>query len=103
MGCVGMSRMDFELCTPLEFRRVYDSWSERERRCERDGWERARWCVAGMLQPWCKKGLKPKDVARFPWDDEEYISRLVKAGDDTATTLSESERYEAAKKRLGLR
>ncbi len=98
MGCIGMSRPDFERCTPSEFRAVYLSWQQREEVRERGAWERARMSCLCSLQPYSKNTLKPTDIMEFPWEKEQSssISRSI-------THEDLKERYQNAKKKYGLK
>ena len=70
MGCVGMSREDFERCTPIEFTEVMRQWRENQERIDRITWDQIRFLATAMLQPYSKKALKATDVVKFPWDDK---------------------------------
>ena len=91
MGCVGMSREDFERCTPFEFTEVMQQWRENQERIDRTTWDQTRFLATAMLQPYSKKALKATDIARFPWDD--------KAG-ETPKGTSSRERMEEVARRL---
>lgn len=98
-GCVGMSLSDFERCTPLEFKAVWEAWQEREQQRERGSWERARMVCTMVLQPYAKQALRPRDVLPLPWDDEW-------ATEEPRTELTHEEtarRYAAARERFGLK
>ena len=69
MGRVGMSRKDFEQCTPSEFFRIVEQHSEEEGNHLRQGWERTRVQVISVMQLFSKKKLDPKDVFPLPWDN----------------------------------
>jgi len=88
---------DFSRCTPSEFYEVWRAYVSREERLERVAWERTRMAALTSLQPWSKKRLEATDVMKFPWDER---------GSGDAEELSAEERaarFEAAKKRYGLR
>ena len=61
---------------------------------ERNSWERIRMVCLCSLQPHSKKQLHARDVMEFPWEKEE-------SGKMSAAEIAE--RFEAAKKRLGLK
>ena len=71
VGCVGMSLQDFELCTPSEFFEVAEQWRKLREEESKEGWEKARFLAAAMLQPYSRKQLNPEDVAKFPWDEKK--------------------------------
>ena len=97
MGCMGMSRKDFESCTPSEFAAIYDKWQKKEELCNRDQWERLRWQILYSLQPYCKKDLTVQDVLKLPWDQskKEEPKEPVNAEETRR-------RYEQAKRKYGL-
>ncbi len=68
-GCVGMSRSDFERCTPSEFHQIYRQWSERDTRLYREGWEQTRTLI-GFILPLYRTKEKASDILPFPWDEE---------------------------------
>lgn len=70
MGCIGMSRDDFERSTPLEFTKVYEIWADRETRLTRDAWERTRTLVAFIL-PVYRSKKSAKQLLPFTWDHEK--------------------------------
>ena len=70
MGCIGMSRDDFERSTPSEFSRIYESWADRETRLTRDAWERTRTLVAFTL-PVYRSKKSAKQLLPFSWDHEK--------------------------------
>lgn len=96
LGCIGMSRDDFDRCTPSEFYEAWNRWATLHRDGERSSWERARVLAMYIIQPYTKSKLTARDVLPFPWDDE---------GEKQAVDISpeeRKERFEAAKKRYGL-
>ena len=97
VGCIGMSRRDFEQCTPSEFAEVAERWHAQQQFQEQSEWERARWTGMCILQPWSKKTLKPRDIATFPWEEKTTHKK------ETLTPEEERARYEAAKQRYGLK
>ncbi|WP_135472775.1 hypothetical protein [Duncaniella freteri] len=100
MGCIGMSRNDFEECTPSEFSGIYEAWSHREERLERGRWERTRMECLCLLQPYSKRTLKPKDVMNFPWDNPKDDSAAGSGTDETREEIMT--RYREAKRAYGL-
>lgn len=69
MGCIGMSRDDFERCTPSEFSQIAESWNEWETRQIREAWERTRTLV-GFILPVYRSRKKATQLLPFPWDQE---------------------------------
>lgn len=99
MGCIGMSRTDFERCTPSELKAIWDKWQEREEAKTRDEWERLRWLMLYVTQPHSKKVLELEDVLKLPWDKlKQTINPDRPQSDEDARS-----RFEAAKKRYGLK
>lgn len=97
MGCIGMSREDFERCTPSEFYRAWEGWSEARRGAERESWERVRVLAMFSIQPYVNGNVSPHDLLPFPWDPENGPDR---------EEVSEEElnrRFEEAKRRNGLK
>ncbi len=65
-----MSVTEFERCTPDELSEIFESFSkEREDRIKGD-WERTRQLAGLLLQPHLKKKVSPRDLMKFPWDNE---------------------------------
>lgn len=71
LGCVGMNLDDFCRCTPFEFKGIYDEWFNRTKDAIRREWEIGRMISLNVLAPYSKKSLKPTDICRFSWDDED--------------------------------
>ncbi len=93
-----MGLSDFERCTPSEFRAVYDAWHGRAESLEQGEWEQTRLLCACILQDRLKQSLDVREVLPLPWDKKHDQS--------PARDLSNAElktRYEAAKKRYGLK
>ena len=95
VGAIGMSVEDFCRCTPAEFRSVADAWHRAEEHRERSGWEQTRMQCLCMLQPYSKHRMEPRDVMRFPWDEEESQTEKL-------TTEEIRERFERVKREQGL-
>lgn len=98
---MGMSRKDFELCTPLEFRAIWDKWSAHEELMERAAWERTRWLMLAEMQPHTKRELQVRDVLKLPWDEQPDPGRQREQEGATAGDMGE--RYEKAKEKYGLK
>lgn len=90
---MGMSMDDFERCTPSEFSEAYRMWQQNQEVVSRRSWEQSRFLVYKLLIPLCKNPIEPKDVARFPWD-EEMQSQAKE------TEKSTKERMERMKKKI---
>lgn len=98
LGCIGMSRGDFERCTPFEFHEAWRLWAEHEQDMEKGRWERVRILAAFAVQPYSKKSVKPKELLPLPWDSE--------AREEAKEEMSKEEfnrRYAEARKRNGLK
>lgn len=67
---MGMSRDDFERCTPSEFAGIHKQWQERETRLYRDGWEQVR-TLAGFILQLFKTRKTAAELLPFPWDSEK--------------------------------
>lgn len=77
MGCIGMSRDEFERCAPSEFSRIHDYWTEREARLFREGWEQTRVLVSLLLPQYnylTKSRKNAKQMLPFPWDEDNKES-----------------------------
>ena len=98
LGCIGMSRDDFERCTPAEFHQVWQRWAEARRDAERGEWERTRVLALFAVSPYTKGNLRAHDILPFPWDDEQTEERREKLSREELNA-----RFEAAKKRFGLK
>lgn len=98
MGCIGMSRDDFERCTPVEFYEIWNQWVAQCRDRERSAWERTRVLIMYFIQPYTKKTLSAHDVLPLPWDTE-----TGKAKKEDISREEFNKRFEAAKQRNGLK
>ena len=98
LGCIGMSRDDFERCTPAEFHQVWQRWAEARRDAERGEWDRTRVLALFAVSPYTKGSLRAHDILPFPWDDEQTEGRREEPSREELHA-----RFEAAKKRLGLK
>lgn len=95
-----MSLGDFDRCTPEEFRAIYDQWQRRDQYQERGKWERIRMLCLCVLQPYAKDTLKPSDVMRLPWDEEQEAAEPEAADPEFVEDINA--RFAAAKARYGL-
>lgn len=94
---------DFERCTPSEFNAIWEKWNEMREADMRGEWERLRYAGMFALQPWSKKSLRPTDVMRFAWDEKNEKRRMKDEEPKTHDADEERARYEAAKKRYGIK
>lgn len=98
MGCIGMSREDFERCTPSEFYKAWERWAETRRDAERSAWERTRVSALFALQPYAKGTLRPHEFLPLPWDEEQSPEEREEVSKEEFNA-----RFEAAKQRFGLK
>lgn len=98
LGYVGMSRDDFERCTPFEFYKVWDQWVILHKEQERSEWERIRIMAMFFIQPYIKEKLTAHDILPLPWDEESDQSAREKISNEEF-----NRRFEEAKKRNGLK
>lgn len=97
LGCIGMSREDFERCTPFEFYKAWERWAEARRDAERNEWERMRVLVLFAISPYTKSNVRAHDILPFPWDEEQKAER------EEVSKEEFNARFEAAKQRYGLK
>ena len=95
---MGMSLQDFDRCTPLEFERIFENWREYQQLLIRTGWEQTRQLAVCILQPYAKKGLSPRDVMEFEWDEPKKVPTKKSREEREA----EKRHYEEVKKARGL-
>ena len=98
MGRMGMSRADFESCTPLLFTRIVERWREWEQARERRSWEQTRLLATCMVRPYCQRAIAPEELLPLPWD-EERESAVKRETESKAELMA---RYAAARERHGL-
>lgn len=97
---MGMSLKDFDLCTPPEFKKIFEKWREGEEQQMRRSWEQTRQLALCMLQPWSKNNLEAEDVMVFSWER----AAAPQHSEQKAMTAAERKRhYEEVKKARGLR
>jgi len=70
VGRVGMSRKDFEQCTPLEFTRIVEKNNALEELRFREGWEQTRAQIISVAALFSKQPINPKERFPLPWDKE---------------------------------
>ena len=98
-----MSLQDFDLCTPLEFEKIFEKWRLRSEAAVRRSWEQTRQLAAIILQPYAQKTLQPSDVMTFEWDEEPSADASVAGTKKTAEDrAAEKRHYEEVKKARGL-
>ena len=104
MGCMGMSRHDFCLCTPSEFMAAWEAFQRHEQMADRAAWERVRMLALCTLQPHTSHRLAPRDVMTFPWEEENAKAASgAQNAEDAAMTRNElMERYRRARRERGL-
>lgn len=98
MGCIGISRDDFERCTPVEFYEIWRNWAKHDTDKERSSWERTRVLAMCAVQPYIKNKLTAHELLPFPWDEEEKLGQQKE--------ISKEEfyrRFEETKRRNGLK
>jgi len=49
---MGMSLQDFDLCTPLEFEKIFERWRLQAESDVRRSWEQTRQLAVVILQPY---------------------------------------------------
>lgn len=98
MGRVGMSRSDFERCTPLEFSRIVESWNTAEEARSREDWERTRVQVVSVANLFSKKPLDPRTAFPLPWDKDG----MGETGKKVPKGTSSLERMKEVAGRLGM-
>ena len=93
---MGMSRQDFEHCTPSEFTKIVEEYRSREETAYRAGWEQTRVQVISVINLFSKHSLSPEKVFPLPWDKGAEKIREVPKG------TSSLERMREVAKRIGL-
>lgn len=91
-----MSFDDFCLCTPSEFRSIYESWRKREESMARQAWERTRTEVTAIFQIVSEQKLDKHELMPFEWDRKD--NKDTQPAKKTAP--STRERVEELKERL---
>lgn len=81
LGVGGLSFDDFCLLTPDEFQAVLDAYSEAEERHSHDMWECMRILAAISVSPFSKSRVDPKNLLKFPWE-EQTAAKIVSKEDD---------------------
>lgn len=98
VGRVGMSRSDFERCTPLEFSKIVQAVNENvdadNKRAEaviRAGWEQTRIQVVTMTNIFSTKPIDAKKFWPLPWDGETGTGAEVRKGTSSIDRMRELE------------
>lgn len=99
---MGMSLQDSDLCTPLEFEKIFERWRLQAESDVRRSWEQTRQLAVVILQPYAQQPLCARDVMKFEWDDEEAGGGKIceKSAEERA---AERRHYEEVKKARGLK
>ena len=69
-----MSLREFEMLTPGEWRATCQSWHKTREQMSRETWYQVRWLGTVTVQPHVRKTLSPRDLLRFPWEDDTKTS-----------------------------
>ena len=91
MGRVGMSREDFERCTPLEFTKIVQASNEKTEIAIKAGWEQTRAQVISVANLFSKTAIDPKKAWPFPWEKEEENAPKVPKGTSSYERMKEIE------------
>lgn len=70
LGCIGLTRREFQDLTPEEFNAVYQQWNQCEVVRYRAGWEQARFVAHCSLMPHARRSLRPSDLVHFDWEND---------------------------------
>jgi hypothetical protein len=91
VGRVGMSRQDFEHCTPSEFSKIVQEYRSREETAYRAGWEQTRIQVISVANLFSKHPLSPEKAFPLPWDRGTEKKREVPKGTSSLERMREVE------------
>lgn len=91
VGRVGMSREDFERCTPLEFTRIVQAANEKAEVVIRAGWEQTRAQVISVANLFSKNPINMRKAWPFPWDNETGNAAEVRKGTSSLERMKEIE------------
>lgn len=91
VGRVGMSREDFERCTPLEFTKIVQSADERTEAVIRAGWEQTRVQVVSVANLFSAKAINIKQAFPLPWDEMSEGAGAPKKGTSSPERMREIE------------
>ena len=91
VGRVGMSRSDFERCTPLEFTKIVQAANDKTEATIRAGWEQTRIQVVSVLNLFSKKTIDMKRAFPLPWDNWNETAAEVQKGTSSVERMREIE------------
>lgn len=91
VGRVGMSREDFERCTPLEFTKIVQAANEKTEAIIRAGWEQTRVQVVSVANMFSKKSIDMREAFPLPWDNENNAAAEVRKGTSSLERMREIE------------
>lgn len=91
MGRVGMSRDDFERCTPLEFTKIVQASNEKTEIAIKAGWEQTRAQVVYVANLFSQNPIDPRKAWPFPWEKEEENAPKVPKGTSSYERMKEIE------------
>lgn len=91
VGRVGMSREDFERCTPLEFAKIVQAANETTEAVFRAGWEQTRVQVISVANLFSKNPINMKKAWPLPWDQETGNAAEVRKGTSSIDRMREIE------------
>lgn len=86
---MGMSRQDFEHCTPSEFTKIVEEYRSREETAYRAGWEQTRIQVISVANLFSKHPLKAEKAFPLPWDKGAEKIKEVPKGTSSAERMRE--------------
>ena len=88
---MGMSREDFERCTPLEFTKIVQAANEKTEAIIRAGWEQTRVQVVSVANLFSKKTIDMKKAFPLPWDKDNEPAAGVPKGTSSFERMKEIE------------
>ena len=94
---MGLSRADFCRMSPLEFYYISKAHREEQERLSRERWEIMRMEAFIIIQPHVKKGLTPKKLLPFPWEQSNGSTNA----EEKMTLEERKRRAEEALKKWG--
>jgi hypothetical protein len=69
LGVLGLSLVDLEMLTPVEFEAVSDAHQQQSDAHLRDEWTRARLVATISVQPHTTRKITPEQLLPLPWDN----------------------------------
>lgn len=88
---MGMSREDFERCTPLEFTKIVQAANEKTDALIKAGWEQTRVQVVSVANLFSKTPIDMKRVFPLPWDKGNELAAEVRKGTSSLERMREIE------------